>query len=67
MTDQPIISKIWNFANVFRDDGVRYGDYLEPTCILYCVYQQVFYVPITKTPLDLFYKYRKYLRFAVLN
>jgi type I restriction enzyme M protein len=23
------ISKVWNFANVLRDDGVGYGDYLE--------------------------------------
>jgi|YNPMSStandDraft_2_1061718.scaffolds.fasta_scaffold00297_2 hypothetical protein len=23
-----IISKVWNFANVLRDDGVGYGDYL---------------------------------------
>lgn len=24
-----IVSKVWNFANVLRDDGVGYGDYLE--------------------------------------
>ena len=24
-----LISKVWNFANVLRDDGVGYGDYLE--------------------------------------
>ncbi len=29
MSDSAIISKIWNFANVLRDDGVSYGDYLE--------------------------------------
>lgn len=29
MTDTGIISKIWNLANVLRDDGVGYGDYLE--------------------------------------
>ncbi len=29
MTDASIISKIWNLANVLRDDGVGYGDYLE--------------------------------------
>ena len=29
MTDSNIISKIWNLANVLRDDGVGYGDYLE--------------------------------------
>ncbi len=29
MSDTAIISKIWNLANVLRDDGVGYGDYLE--------------------------------------
>jgi type I restriction enzyme M protein len=29
MNDSAIISKIWNLANVLRDDGVSYGDYLE--------------------------------------
>ncbi|MFV0192982.1 type I restriction-modification system subunit M [Empedobacter falsenii] len=29
MTESAIISKIWNLANVMRDDGVGYGDYLE--------------------------------------
>lgn len=29
MPDSAIISKIWNLANVLRDDGVSYGDYLE--------------------------------------
>ncbi|MBN2279571.1 MAG: SAM-dependent DNA methyltransferase [Candidatus Marinimicrobia bacterium] len=29
MTESAIISKVWNFANVLRDDGVSYGDYLE--------------------------------------
>ncbi len=29
MTEASIISKVWNFANVLRDDGVSYGDYLE--------------------------------------
>lgn len=29
MTDSSIISKIWNLANILRDDGVGYGDYLE--------------------------------------
>jgi type I restriction enzyme M protein len=24
-----IVSKVWSFANVLRDDGVSYGDYLE--------------------------------------
>ena len=29
MTDSSLISKVWNFAHVLRDDGVGYGDYLE--------------------------------------
>lgn len=29
MTDSNIISKIWQLADVLRDDGVGYGDYLE--------------------------------------
>lgn len=29
MTESSIISKVWNFAGVLRDDGVGYGDYLE--------------------------------------
>lgn len=27
--ESSLISKIWNFAHVLRDDGVSYGDYLE--------------------------------------
>lgn len=30
MTESTIISKVWNFAGVLRDDGVSYGDYSEP-------------------------------------
>jgi type I restriction enzyme M protein len=29
MADNAIVSKVWNFAGVLRDDGVGYGDYLE--------------------------------------
>ena len=29
MTEVGIVSKVWNFASVLRDDGVSYGDYLE--------------------------------------
>ena len=29
MSNSAIISKIWNLANVLRDDGVGYGDYLK--------------------------------------
>lgn len=34
MTESGIISKVWNFANVLRDDGVGYGDYLEQITFL---------------------------------
>lgn len=27
--ESSIVSKVWSFANVLRDDGVSYGDYLE--------------------------------------
>lgn len=27
--DPALVSKVWNFAHVLRDDGVGYGDYLE--------------------------------------
>ncbi len=29
MSESAIVSKVWSFANVLRDDGVGYGDYLE--------------------------------------
>lgn len=29
MSPQTIINKVWNFANLLRDDGMSYGDYLE--------------------------------------
>lgn len=29
MNPSPIISKVWSFCDVLRDDGVGYGDYLE--------------------------------------
>lgn len=29
MTTSSIISKVWNYCNILRDDGVSYGDYLE--------------------------------------
>ena len=29
MTESNLVSKVWNFAHVLRDDGVGYGDYLE--------------------------------------
>lgn len=27
--ESSVVSKVWNFANVLRDDGVSYGSYLE--------------------------------------
>jgi type I restriction enzyme M protein len=29
MSQSTIVSRVWSFANVLRDDGVGYGDYLE--------------------------------------
>jgi type I restriction enzyme M protein len=29
MNTSAIVSRVWNFCNVLRDDGVSYGDYLE--------------------------------------
>ena len=29
MSIASLVSKVWSFANVLRDDGVGYGDYLE--------------------------------------
>lgn len=28
MNEQTLVSKVWNYAHVLRDDGVSYGDYL---------------------------------------
>lgn len=58
MTESEIISKVWNFANVLRDDGVGYGDYLE----------QITYLLFLKMA-DEFNKppYNKGLKFPVLK
>ena len=29
MTSAAIVSKLWNFCHVLRDDGMSYGDYVE--------------------------------------
>jgi type I restriction enzyme M protein len=29
MTATNIVSKLWNYCNVLRDDGMSYGDYVE--------------------------------------
>ena len=28
MNEQTLVSKVWSYAHVLRDDGVSYGDYL---------------------------------------
>ncbi len=33
---QQIVTKLWNYCNVLRDDGLSYGDYVEQlTCLLF--------------------------------
>lgn len=34
MTSTQIVSKVWSFCDVLRDDGVGYGDYLEQLTFL---------------------------------
>ncbi|MBL1215789.1 MAG: SAM-dependent DNA methyltransferase, partial [Ignavibacteriae bacterium] len=34
MTTSSIVSKVWNYCNILRDDGVSYGDYLEQLTFL---------------------------------
>jgi len=34
MTSAAIVSKVWSFCNILRDDGVGYGDYLEQLTFL---------------------------------
>ncbi len=29
MTNEQLVSKVWNYAHVLRDQGVSYGDYVE--------------------------------------
>lgn len=29
MTDEQLVSKVWNYAHVLRDQGISYGDYIE--------------------------------------
>ena len=30
MNTSSIVEKLWNYCNVLRDDGMSYGDYVEP-------------------------------------
>lgn len=34
MSASEIVSKVWNYAHVLRDDGVGYGDYIEQITFL---------------------------------
>jgi type I restriction enzyme M protein len=34
MSAAEIVNKVWNYANVLRDDGVGYGDYVEQIIFL---------------------------------
>ena len=36
---QAIVSKVWNFCHMLRDDGVSYGDYLEQ--ITYLIFRKM--------------------------
>ena len=40
MTSSAIVSKLWNYCNVLRDDGMSYGDYVEQ--LLYQLFLKVF-------------------------
>ncbi|WP_232767091.1 type I restriction-modification system subunit M N-terminal domain-containing protein [Geminisphaera colitermitum] len=31
MTAFSLVSKLWNYCNILRDDGLSYGDYVEQT------------------------------------
>jgi hypothetical protein len=36
MNASTIVQKLWNYCNVLRDDGMRYGDCVEQlTCLLF--------------------------------
>ncbi len=34
MSPSAIVQKLWNYCNVLRDDGMSYGDYVEPLTYL---------------------------------
>ena len=52
MSEAGIVSKIWSFANILRDDGVGYGDYLEQlTYLLFLKMADEFAKPPYNRPL----------------
>jgi type I restriction enzyme M protein len=40
MTPAAIASKLWNYCNVLRDDGMSYGDYVELTALTLALSQR---------------------------
>jgi hypothetical protein len=51
MSTASIISKVWNFCNTRRDDGVGYGDYLEQlTYLLFLKMPDEYSLPPYKRP-----------------
>jgi type I restriction enzyme M protein len=41
MSSIPVVQKLWKSCNVLRDDGMSYGDYVEPsTYLLQYVFQR---------------------------
>ncbi|MDR1498144.1 MAG: type I restriction-modification system subunit M N-terminal domain-containing protein [Puniceicoccales bacterium] len=34
MTASSLVSKLWNYCNILRDDGLSYGDYVEQLTFL---------------------------------
>jgi type I restriction enzyme M protein len=34
MTAHQLVSKLWNYCNILRDDGLSYGDYVEQLTFL---------------------------------
>ena len=54
MNESGIISKVWSFANVLRDDGVSYGDYLEQlTYLLFLKMADEFSKPPYNRPINM--------------
>ena len=62
MSESAIVSKVWNFANVLRDDGVGYGDYLEQiTYLLFVIPAQSSIYESDRAEMEEFIEYIKML------